>query len=246
MAPSTSLKIGIIGSGNMGRALGVRFSQLGHPILFGGRSPSSTQQLAAEHARKHSPNVSISHGTLDYVAQSADIVVWTLRERDPRTLLSGDGLASLSGKLILDLNNRDYAADVADKGGVKLFDRSLSEQLQSNLPDAYVVKAFNTIAMEALDTSPTRLREAGAQIFVAASGPSNVRALALQLVESLGFEPVDLGNGATPMRIAEALGDALRWLIIENKKGGRANLGLRMLPSPDLGIVGVRQASKYN
>jgi predicted dinucleotide-binding enzyme len=41
------MKIGIIGSGNMGRSLGIAWTELGHDVFFGGRDPEQVRQAAA-------------------------------------------------------------------------------------------------------------------------------------------------------------------------------------------------------
>lgn len=248
--PSSPVKIGILGSGNMGRALGIRYSQLGHHVFFGGRKPHDAPFRAAQRANAVSSQAAARNGNLDDAAKGSDVLIWTMRERDPRAVFSSDGIDALAGKLILDLNNRDFRTDVLGgegKSGARYFEESLGEQLQRNLPAAYVVKAFNTVAMEALDTSVEKLRAAHAQVFLASTNSSiTSRPLAIQLVEELGFEAVDLGDGPTPMRMAEALGDVVRYIMIENGKGGTTNLGVRFLPPPNLGIVGEREQSSYN
>jgi 8-hydroxy-5-deazaflavin:NADPH oxidoreductase len=100
-----------------------------------------------------------------------------------------------------------------------------------------VVKAFTTIPMETLDTSAEKLRSAGAQIFVAGAD-KEARDVVAALGRDLGFESVDLGGGGTAMRMAEALGDAIRFLMFEGADGFNRNIGIRKMPEPDLGLVG--------
>lgn len=102
----------------------------------------------------------------------------------------------LRGKVIIDLNNQDYAKEVV--GESRWFDRSLGETLETNLPHSHIVKCFNTIAMEVLDTSPESLRQANAQVFVA-GGDEDVRGKVKELASELGFVSVDLGGGETAM-----------------------------------------------
>lgn len=156
-----------------------------------------------------------------------------MRERDPSTVLSSHGIESLKGILDLDHYNRDYAKDVLGgprKPGAKYFEMALGKQLQQNLPDAHIMKAFNTVAKEALDTSVKKLRETHAQVFAAGLKPSKTRAFAIQSNEEFGFEAVDLGDAPTAMRVAEAMEDAVMYIMVENKKGGMANIGIRFLP----------------
>ncbi len=65
------------------------------------------------------------------------------------------------------------------------------------------------------------------------------------LVEQLGFTPVDFGRGGPAMRAVEALGDAVRLVMIDGARGGRAHLAAITLPDPDLETIGGRQSSSY-
>ena len=117
------------------------------------------------------------------------------------------------------------------------------------------------MAMEALDVSASRLRESGAQVFVAStddddgdgggSGGSSsagkrAREKVNAMTEALGWKVTDLGAGPAAMRGAEALGDIIRWMMIKQGMGGRANIKIDLLPEPDLGHVGKRQDSQYH
>jgi len=227
------MKIGIIGSGNMGRSLGVRFAKVGHQVFFGARRAEAAEDaaaLAGEGARA---------GSNDQAAAFGEVLIWTMRNTDPGQVLSDPRL--LDGKTVVDLNNRNYAEEV--KGGA-WFDKAIGEALQENAPSAKVVKAFNTIAMEAFDTTPEALRRAGAQVFLA-GGDTAAKEAVTQIAQDIGFGSVDLGTGAAAMRAAEALGDVIRLLIIDGGHGGRAHLGFSLLPEPDLDTIGARQDSNY-
>ena len=133
---------------------------------------------------------------------------------------------------------------MVDNDNSRWFDKSLVEVLQETSPKTRVVKAFNTIAMEVLDTSTESLSKAGAQHFIAGND-DDARAVVADLSAGLGLGSVDLGPGKVAMRAAEALGDVIRYFILSRQLGGRANLGFRMLPDPDLNLVGSRTASQY-
>lgn len=226
------MKIGIIGSGNMGRAIGVRLAALGHEVFFGARRP---EQAAAAAALTDGAQ----HGRNDAAARFGEVLVWTMREANPAQVLDQSSL--LDGKVVLDLNNRDFANEV--RQGV-WFDRAIAERLQAAAPAARVVKALNTVAMETFDTNPALLRAAGAQTFLAGHDPS-AKGIVGGLVRELGFEPVDLGDGSAAFRAAEALGDVVRILMIDRHHGSQAHLRLSTLPTPDLVVVGKREPSAY-
>ena len=227
------MRIGIVGSGNMGRAIGVRLAGLGHDVLFGSREPRQGQDAAglAGHGARS--------GTNDDAAAHGEVLVWTIRDPDPAAVLSAPAL--LDGRIVVNLNNRDYAREVQEGGW---FGPAIAETFQANAPRARVVKAFNVVAMEALDTSPEKLRAAGAQVFVAGT-EADAKQVVSGLLQELGFEAVDLGAASVAMRAAEALGDVVRLLMIGAGMGGRVNLQVRLLPEPDLGRIGQRAASNY-
>ncbi len=209
---------------------------MGHNVFFGGRDPTKAPKTAAELAGHNA-----QAGTIDEAIQHAPILVWTARERDPAKVCNDVG--GLAGKIIIDLNNRDFQNEVMND--TNFFDVSTGEKLAANLPNSHIVKAFNTVAMEALDTSADRLRQANAQIFLAGGTP-DARRQVEQLTGELGFASVDLGEGKTAMRMADALGDVVRFVMIEGKKGGRANIAINTLPAPDLNATGGRQSSSYH
>jgi len=229
-----SRRIGIIGSGNMGRAIGVRLAQLGNEVMFGARQLHKAEAAAriAGHGERSGSN--------DEAAAHGDVLVWTTRETDPAVVLSDPAL--LDGKVVIDLNNRDYAQDVREGAW---FGSAIAEALQASAPGARVVKAFNVIAQETFGTSPEALRTANAQVFIAGDD-SDAKQTVSELARSLGFEAVDLGAGPVAMRAAEALGDVIRLLIIDQRWGMRANLQLHLLPEQDLPGIGSRLESLYH
>src|SRR4051794_33541299 len=94
------MKIGIIGTGDMGRTLGVRWAQLGHAVRFGSRDPAkaSAAALAAGPAAEA--------GDTDAAAGFGEVVLYTVRGVVPSRLLREP--AQLAGKIVIDCNNSDY------------------------------------------------------------------------------------------------------------------------------------------
>ena len=228
------MKIGIIGTGNMGRALGIRFTQLGHEVLFGSRNIAQGEDAAAL-----AGGVARS-GSNDEAARHGDVLIWTIRDTDPAAVLKDS--ASLDAKIIINLNNRDLANEV--KTGA-WFGEAIGEVFQAKLPRSHVVKALNLVAMETLDTSPDALRAAGAQLFIAGDDTA-AKTVVAGLLAELGFESIDVGSGPVAMRAVEALGDVIRLLMGGASRGSSAHLRLITLPKPTLNSVGTRQESSYH
>jgi 8-hydroxy-5-deazaflavin:NADPH oxidoreductase len=225
------MKIGVIGSGNMGRALGVRLAKLGHSVMFGARRAGQ----AAAAAALAGPDGKT--GSTDEAARFGEILVWTMREPEPAAVLADPTL--LDGKIVIDLNNRHY--EEARSGALPT--KTIAAELQANAPKARVVKAFNTIAMEAFDTSPASLHAAGAQTFLAGDD-GEAKAVVAKLSDELGFEAVDVG-GIKQAFAVEALGDVIRLVMIEGNRGYLAHLRVAALPNPNLQTIGDRAPSPY-
>ncbi|MEO1328897.1 MAG: NAD(P)-binding domain-containing protein [Pseudomonadota bacterium] len=239
MNQQTKKPIGVIGSGNMGRALGVRLAKLGYPVFFGARRLEQAEAAAARAGAQPESQARAQAGSVDAAAAFGELLIWTMRETDPAKVLADPAL--LNGKTVIDLNNRNFADDV--RGGA-WFEASIAGALQVNAPEARVVKAFNTLAMTVFDTDPAALAAAGAQTFLAGADP-DAKAETAGLAEAMGLGAVDLGDGEAAFRAAEALGDVVRLLILDQGHGGQAHLGFSLLPEPDLGEIGGYEASSY-
>ncbi|MBC7801162.1 MAG: NAD(P)-binding domain-containing protein, partial [Gemmatimonadaceae bacterium] len=170
------MRVGIIGTGNMGRAVGVRLAHLGHEVAFGARTPDQAAD-AAKLAGHGAQGMSVAEA-----ARYGDVLVWTIRDPNPAGVLSDPAL--LDGKIVINVNNRDYATDVQEGAW---FGPAIAEQAQALAPRARVVKALNVVAMETLDTDPAALRAAGAQVFIAGAD-ADAKAVVARLMGELGFE----------------------------------------------------------
>ena len=93
------MKIGIIGSGNMGRSLGILWAEQGHEVFFGSRD-AEKGKATAELAERGTQG-----GTNDQAAAFADVILWTVRNIMPKQLLSHPEV--LDSKIIIDCNNQD-------------------------------------------------------------------------------------------------------------------------------------------
>lgn len=183
IAPASAETIAVIGTGNVGGALGPRFSELGHDIIYGSRQPmrADVQELVG---RTHG-NVTAMLPTEAVAA--ADIVVMATKWADAEVALKS--LGDLSGKIILDPNN----AVRVDADGIRHHgvETSAAEMIQSWAPGATVVKAFNTLAAGIMADPST----AGGPVTIPICGDdADAKATIAGLVTGIGFEVVDVGN----------------------------------------------------
>src|SRR5262249_46801137 len=104
------MKIGIIGTGNMGRALGLGWARAGHEVFFGSRDRSKARLVAAH----GSP--STRAGDFDSAVEFGDVVLYTVRDVPPSSLLREP--SALTGKILIDCNNSAILGlDVPDPQG---------------------------------------------------------------------------------------------------------------------------------
>jgi predicted dinucleotide-binding enzyme len=191
VAPSAFAEtIAMIGTGNVGSALGQRFAELGHRIVYGSREPErpSVQTLVSASG----PDASATSPPA--AAQAADIVVlalpWNVVEDVTRSL--GD----LSGRLIIDPTNPRRIAD----DGLRdyAFEGSNAERIQALAPGASVVKAFSTLGSETMLDPEI----AGGPVSVPIAGDdAQAKRTVAALVAGIGLEPVDVG----PLRYAHVI-----------------------------------------
>lgn len=135
------MKIGILGSGVVGQALGSGFAAQGHDVMMGTREPQSEKVTAwLERAGPHA-----SAGTFAEAAAFAELAVLATLWSGTESALRLAGPANLAGKIVIDATNPlvysqhgppTLALGHTDSGG---------EQVQRWLPGARVVKAFNII-----------------------------------------------------------------------------------------------------
>jgi hypothetical protein len=135
------MKIGVLGTGDVGKVLGKAFATLGHEVKMGARDAKS--EKAAAWAKEVGASASV--GTFADAAAFGDIIVLATLGVANESALTMAGLDTFRGKLIIDTTNPlDFSRGVPPTLAVSGND-SGGERVQRLLPDAHVVKAFNTV-----------------------------------------------------------------------------------------------------
>lgn len=183
--------IAVIGTGRMGGAIGGRLAALGHTVVFGSRTPEAENVAELLSRTDHGA----SAATPTEAISNADIIVvavpWTAAEE---TVL---GLGAPEGKIVIDVTN---ALSFNQESGLMEMasDTSAGESIQSWLPQCTVIKAFNTVGFHVIANPDA----AGGPVSVPLAGDNaDVKSEIAILVQSLGFETVDVG----PLKHARAL-----------------------------------------
>jgi 8-hydroxy-5-deazaflavin:NADPH oxidoreductase len=220
------MKIGIIGVGSMGRALGLGWARAGHQVLFGSRDVSKAKAAAAG-----GPS-SAQAGDFNDAAAFGEVVLYTVRDVLPSNLLRGPG--ALAGKVLIDCNNSAILGidipDPKDRPGVHFSTptTSLAERLAADVPGARVVKAFNTMPSTVIELGRERLAPHRVSVFVC-SDDKQAKLIVKDLAEELGFVGVDSGE-LERAQLVEAVGDFIRYQILAMGLGPLTTISVNILP----------------
>lgn len=174
-----SVKIALIGSGNMSRVLAGAWASVGEHVLIGSRDPKRAEAVARE------IGLGVRGVGNDQAADEAEIVVYGVRER-PSTVLRS--LACLDGKPLVDINNRAFKRSIDPNDYL----RPMALLHQDDAPRCHVIKALNNLAMEVFDASPEQVRAARIQTFIAGDH-KDAKARVADLLSRLGLTVIDFG-----------------------------------------------------
>jgi len=174
--------IGLIGAGHIGSQLARLAVANGHDVVISNsRGPETLADLVAElgpHARA---------ATTAEAAAAAEIAVVTI----PLRAIGTVPVEPLAGKIVIDTNNYYPGRD----GQIPELDdesTTTAELLQRHLPTSRVVKAFNHIYSAELTEQGQAPGTPGRRALAIAGDDADARAVIAQLIDSFGFDVVEL------------------------------------------------------
>ena len=181
-AADEKMKIGMIGSGNVGSALGSVWVKAGHEVMFSSRTLENDKSLAArlgQNARAGTPQQAASFG---------EVLVFSVPYRALPEL--GKSLANeIKGKIVIDACNPFPSRD----GDVANWAREKGAGLASAelLPGARIVRAFNAVGAARMGSAH---REPGRVGMPIAGDDQDAIETASRLIREIGYEPVLIGG----------------------------------------------------
>jgi predicted dinucleotide-binding enzyme len=183
------MRVAVIGTGNVGSVLADKLAHHGHDVVVAASSADSAEEAAR--------NVDCrAAGSPDEAAKEAEAIILAV----PAAALSevaAEIRGDVAGKPVVDVSNGPNVVQAGE---------SLAEALQRQLPQAHVVKAFNT-AFATRMAEPTNGHKP-LDGFIAGDDPDAKQAVAA-LVRDVGFEPLDVGD----LKNARVL-EGMAWLNI--------------------------------
>ena len=197
------MKIGIIGSGQVGRTLAKAFKSEGYDVMLGTRNTSN------EHVVQFNDEAKIDVGTFDETAKFGDIIVLATKGTAAEEALHLAGKENLDGKIVIDTTNP--IADSPPVNGVLHYttslENSMMERLQQVVPGAKFVKAFNIVG-NALMYKP-KLQGGTPTMFICGND-DDAKKTVTGILDKFGWETEDFGK-AESARAIEPL--AILWCI---------------------------------
>ena len=214
------MKIAIIGTGNVGSALGGSLVRAGHDVTFAARNTAKAQKLAAGLGAAAAVSPAAA-------AADADIIVLAVPFGSVESLATEIAPAA-KGKVVVDATNRlkpDFSGLASEDGS------SAAEQIAIWFEGASVVKAFNTV-FASIQADPASLGQTVDLLL--AGDDADAKSLVAELATSIGLRPVDAGPlvGAREM-------EAIAWLnmSLQMRTGGNWNSSFVLLGAPDRAIA---------
>ena len=181
--------IGIIGVGNMGSAISKSLAKVGYPLLLNAPHPEKVEALMKEINRAGSEKVEQKTSVKD-VGKAADIIILAVPYQ-AESELANELRDVVKGKIVISIANPlndTYDGLLTDP------DTSAAEELQRALPDAKVVKSFNTVF--AADYANPNIDGKKVDAFVAGDDDEAVRQIS-EVVQSMGLNPLVAGKLST-------------------------------------------------
>jgi predicted dinucleotide-binding enzyme len=204
------MNITIVGSGNVGRALGEGWKRAGHSVTFAARDPGASKAAELRQA-------GFTTAAPADAAKTAQVIV--LATPWDATAATIQALGNLAGKIVIDATNPLTAKLELALG----FSDSAGETVGRLATGARVVKAFNTTGSNNMADSKY---PGGKLMMPVAADDAAAKKTVMALASDLGFEPVDVGPLAMSRHLEPM---AMTWIKLAYAQGMGREFGFAIL-----------------
>ena len=182
------MKVAILGSGEVGQVLGAGFLKHGHEVMMGTRDPKKE-----EVAKWVAETPGAKAGTFAEAAAFGEVIVLAVLGTVVELVVQLAGPANFKGKTLIDATNP--IADAPPVDGVLQFttgpNESAAEQLQELIPEAHVVKAFNSVGAGQM-INPHY--QQGVPTMFICGNDEGAKKVVSDVIQQFGWEPFDCGS----------------------------------------------------
>lgn len=182
------MKIGILGSGQVGQVLAKAFLNEGYEIMLGTRNTAKEEVVKWKIA-----NPKGQTGNFEETAKFGELLVLATGGLVTEDAIKLAGISNFSNKTVIDATN-PIAAVAPDNGVLKFFttlEDSLMERIQKLIPDAKVVKAFNSVG-NAVMYKP-KFTDGIPTMFICGND-EGAKKMVTGILTAFGYESEDLGK----------------------------------------------------
>lgn len=215
------MRIGVLGTGWVGRAIGGKLAEIGHDVTIGTRDPGALMARTEPDAPGrppfsiwHADHPQVGVGTFADVARDAELIVIATQGAASLEALTAAGEANLDGKIVIDISNPlDFSYGMPPSLFVCNTD-SLGEQIQAAFPGAKVVKTLNTVTAGVM-IDPLSIADGEHTTYVSGNDDGAKAEVTTLLRDAFGWKHMmDLGGIETARAVEMALP---LWLAIVMK-----------------------------
>ncbi len=203
------MKIGILGTGDVGKALGKGFLTLGHDVKMGARAAGNDKAVAWV---KEQGGAASEGDFADAAAHGEIVVLCTLGLANEQALAAA-GADNLRGKILIDATNPlDFSKGFPPTLAISGQD-SGGERVQRQVPEAKVVKAWNIVGNASMFRPSF---PGGPPDMLIAGNDAEAKKRVGEILAEFGWETIDLG-GIESSRYLEAM--CLAWVLAAASTG---------------------------
>lgn len=174
--------IGIIGTGQIGKALASHLSKAGYPVLISNsRGADSLKTIATELGSN------VTAASVTDTGKAELIILAVQWAKLPEAVKN---IPDWKDKIVIDTSNNILSTNpftLADLGG-----KTTGEFVSELIPGAHLIKAFNTLGAQILASAPVSAN--GNRVIVMSGDNNEAKAKVSEVISSIGFNPIDLGS----------------------------------------------------